>query len=665
MVTSFDIYGNTAIKLVDEGKSFFITGKAGTGKTTLLREIVGRALSKKKKVAVIAPTGVAAKNAEGITIHSFLHLKVGPYLPDGIPAVYRKFDASYIKFLKDLDLIIVDEVSMVRCDVMDAMDVTLRHYRDCDEPFGGVQIVLFGDLYQLMPVVRSADEETLLEHYIKDQYYFFNSDVIEDHPLPMLELQKIYRQEDKDFVDLLNRIRDGKMTNEDINVLDEITIPNYEDDEQIRITTHKYLARNYNDRRLSELDGNEKIYEAEIMDYFPKTEFPTERYLNLKEGARVMFIKNDNDDNTYANGTLGEVIYLDKDSVTVLTDDGDEIDVERVTWRHEEYRYNASTGKVDVITKGSFTQFPLRLAWAITIHKSQGLTFDNVIIDAGKSFAYGQVYVALSRCRSIEGITLASRIKSNKVKTDPLVVDFMESVERIEVKDDRERKTPTNRKKITGTLKATLKLLQEGYDIPEVAKKRGLALSTIHTHTADLIEYGYINVHDYVSDCSFQIINDVIDDIGDDAPFNEILKSCDDQVDFPEISKVRAYRRYEIANNQRVQKEHVLKWKFEDVEVCQSSRAVFDMECRFVTSSKGYYLKINEEFMNLGKFPANIDSESGFIYIDDSSNTDNGSLELIHQVNQERYVIGWLDMIDDEIKYIDPYRNSYSILLNE
>ena len=497
---TFDIYGNKAIELVMEGKSLFITGKAGTGKTQLLKEIVSRLEEKNKYVAVTAPTGVAAHNADGVTLHSLLHLPLVPYLPGvRIPKLYDLKDEEII-VVRKMQVLIIDEVSMVRCDMMDAADDILRHYRNSKEPFGGVQVVMFGDLFQLMPVADDEDEEQLKKYY--DSLYFFGSKVMERLDYAMLELQKIYRQDKRSFVRLLNKIRWGRINAVAQEKLDRLFQRDFKVSErshQIILTTHNRKSRRINKQRLDAMDGHEWEYKADIEGYFPSNEYPTNYHLKLKVGARVMFLRNTDG---YFNGMLGTVVGLDDEYINVKADeDGRIINVKRIAWDFKHYHLNTKTKELEVEKIGSFTQYPLKLAWAITIHKSQGLTFDEVVIDAGKAFAAGQVYVALSRCRSLDKIVLMSRITPKAVKMDQSVRGYLNSVKRVVVEDEEVTSVTIKSEpiKITGTVKKTLIAFQKGCTPEEIAVSRRLARGTINDHLTQLIASGNISVYDMVS----------------------------------------------------------------------------------------------------------------------------------------------------------------------
>ena len=425
-----------AIDLIKKGYSLFITGKAGTGKTMLLRKIVS-GLESYKKIAITAPTGVAAKNAGGVTLHSLFRLPLSFYLPGHAMSNLYRQSPQKNAFLRQLDLLIIDEVSMVRCDIMDMVDKVLKKCRGNDEPFGGLQVIMSGDLRQLMPVAKAEDEEKLLEYY--KSLYFFTSRVMETCDIPMLELTTVHRQNDSSFIRMLNNIREGKLTRQDSIALNKrIQYGFYPSDNEhyIRLTTHKWKAKRYNDKRMSELPSAERIYEGSIEGFYSFLDLPAETHLSLKKGARVMFVANDNENGQYVNGTLGVIKNLGDNSITVLTDEGNLIHVGCREWINYDYRINKTTKEVEQYRIGAYVQFPLKLAWAITIHKSQGLTFDRAIIDAGKSFAPGQVYVALSRCRTLESIVLASRITQKAVSIDPVVEDYIDSVEKIDLDAD-------------------------------------------------------------------------------------------------------------------------------------------------------------------------------------------------------------------------------------
>ena len=426
-----DVIFETAERYVKAtGRSVFLTGKAGTGKTTFLKHITG---TTSKRFVVLAPTGVAAINAGGSTIHSFFQLPLCPYLPDvkeliteyQMPERYRSLKRERVRIIRTLDLLIIDEISMVRADLLDAVDMTLRKYRRNDRPFGGVQLLMIGDAQQLSPVVKESERQYMSQVYPSP--YFFHSKALSRLPYITIELQKVYRQKDAEFLGILNAVREDRMTApllQKINRRVGIGPAVSEDGtEPIRLTTHNTRADEVNRRKLNDLPGDPLSFVAQIDGDFPENSYPAEEVLELKPGAQVMFIRNDPEGNYY-NGKLGKVEKIEKGSVTVSGQDGSMMTVTPVDWENSQYELDDESGEICQNVIGTFRQIPLRIAWAITIHKSQGLTFDNVIIDAGAAFAFGQVYVALSRCRSLEGITLESPITSSGIYRDIHVSAF-------------------------------------------------------------------------------------------------------------------------------------------------------------------------------------------------------------------------------------------------
>lgn len=411
------------------GKSLFLTGKAGTGKTTFLKTLVERS---RKRMIVVAPTGVAAINAGGVTIHSFFQLPLSPYVPDAVTRKRYDFGKEKRKILRTLDILVIDEISMVRSDLLDAVDSVLRRYRGHSKPFGGVQLLMIGDLQQLTPVVTPEDGRILAPYY--DTPYFFGSHALQLMDYVTIELKKVYRQQDTAFIDILNHIRDGEMTQEDFDVLNTRYNPSFSpapDDGYIRLTTHNNFADSHNERELLKLAARPFTYNAEVEGTFPEYSYPAPLTLVLKAGAQVMFLKNDpSSDHRYYNGRIGRVVFLDKTIIRVLCPgDTEPIDVAPQEWENTKYVLNEKTKEIESDVQGVFRQFPLRLAWAITIHKSQGLTFEHAVIDAQLSFAPGQVYVALSRCKSLAGLVLSSTISPRCITSDPRVVSYINNQE--------------------------------------------------------------------------------------------------------------------------------------------------------------------------------------------------------------------------------------------
>lgn len=431
MAMEKDVIFETAERYVKAtGRSVFLTGKAGTGKTTFLKYITRTTA---KRYVVLAPTGVAAINAGGSTIHSFFQLPLCPYLPDvkelvteyQMPERYRSLRKERARIIRTLDLLIIDEISMVRADLLDAVDMTLRRYRRSEKPFGGVQLLMIGDAQQLSPVVKESER-----YYMEKVYpspYFFHSKALSRLSYVTIELQKVYRQRDPDFVDILNAVRDNRLTLpllEKLNARVGARISSDDDGaEPIRLTTHNAQADEVNMRKMDELPDAPMQFVAEIEGEFPENSYPAEEVLTLKPGAQVMFLRNDSE-GQYYNGKLGRVEDVMEGMVTVSDEDGMLINVVPVEWENSQYSLDDNTGEIRQSVVGVFRQLPLRVAWAITIHKSQGLTFDKVIIDAASAFAFGQVYVALSRCRSLGGISLCTPLSTTAIYSDQHVSEF-------------------------------------------------------------------------------------------------------------------------------------------------------------------------------------------------------------------------------------------------
>lgn len=431
-----------AVSFVNQtNQLIFLTGKAGTGKTTFLRYIRQHS---HKKMAVAAPTGVAAMNAGGMTLHSLFWLPFGLYIAedaqqvwDGTGSVYDKrrlfskvkLTARKRTLLQEIELLVIDEVSMVRADVLDAIDAILKSVRRDARPFGGLQVLFIGDLYQLPPVVRD-DEWRIMSGYYSSPF-FFDAHVLRDHQPVLLELDKIYRQSDPKFISILNAIRNNSCTAEQLQELNSYYQPDFvppEGESYVTLTSHNKRADEINRKELDGLPGAARTYSADVKGDFSESLFPVDTDLRLKVGAQVMFIRNDTgEDRRYFNGKIGSIKHMDSTGKSLLvefTDGTDPIEVKRETWENIRYDYDKSNDKVNEDVLGTFSQFPLRLAWAITIHKSQGLTFEKAIIDAGSSFAAGQVYVALSRMTGMQGLVLKTRIPAHSIRTDVAVMEF-------------------------------------------------------------------------------------------------------------------------------------------------------------------------------------------------------------------------------------------------
>ena len=418
-------------------RSLFLTGKAGTGKSTFLRYV---AQNTKKKYVILAPTGIAAINAGGQTLHSFFKLPFHPLLPNDSRYNVRnmrktlKYNGELIKLLRELELIIIDEISMVRADIIDFIDRVLRIYcRNMREPFGGKQLLLVGDIFQLEPVVKE-DEWRLMQPFYASAY-FFSAKVWQQMQLVSVELRKVYRQSDSDFIAILDRIRENAATDADLNAINSrVTAADgsaigasSHAGFQITLATRRDTVDYINDEQLKQLDGNSSIFNGTIKGDFPLTSLPAPMELEVKPGAQVIFTKNDKE-KRWVNGTIGVVIGIDEEEgiIGVVDEDGHEYDVVREVWENMRYTFNEKEQKIEEELLGTFVQFPLRLAWAITVHKSQGLTFRQVKIDfsGGGAFAGGQTYVALSRCSSLKGITLEEPIRRSDIFVRPEVVAF-------------------------------------------------------------------------------------------------------------------------------------------------------------------------------------------------------------------------------------------------
>jgi len=426
MKEAYDLVCNT-------NENVFITGKAGTGKTTLLHYLQENC---DKNITVVAPTGIAAINAGGTTIHSQFGVLFGPFRPNIVGKnVYPGLDSyalrpDKIDVLKNMDTLIIDEISMVRADLLDAINDILCVHRHCNNKmFGGVQVVMFGDLYQLSPIINKEEEEILKDLY--QSYYFFDSWALKLSGFKMIELDKIYRQKDPVFINILNEVRSGVISKDNYDILKKKCQPRFKSEENmITVCSHNSKADKINSKELEKLKTKEYVFNCNVEGEFGKNSIPCDMILRLKEGAQVMFLVND-PEGRYCNGTIGTIEYLKPNpdtkefDIVVKLEDGHSIEVKSHTWDNNKFTHDADSGKIKRESIGKCTQIPLRLAWGITIHKSQGLTFDKVIVDAGRSFADGQIYVALSRCRSLENMHLISMFSQDQIRCDRKIVKFM------------------------------------------------------------------------------------------------------------------------------------------------------------------------------------------------------------------------------------------------
>lgn len=435
----------------------FLTGKAGTGKTTFLRNLAEHTF---KRMIIVAPTGVAAINASGVTIHSFFQLPFGPQIPDDIEfeyetyfpqtenkksyfpnksVKYNKFNVSKIKIIRSLDLLVIDEISMMRADLLDAVDAVLRKIRHNEKAFGGVQLLMIGDIQQLAPVAKQ-DEWDLLRSYYKS-VYFFDSHVLQKTPYICVNLEHIYRQNDQVFIGILNQVRSNCLDSKSIEILNSHYHPDFEPDDKdgyITLTTHNYQAEKINNVKLKALKSKVLIFKANIEGVFPENSYPTKELLELKVEAQVMFVKNDpSPEKMYYNGKIGKIIAYDKNKGISIQCDDNVIDVTYVKWQNFEYSINPETKEIEKKEIGSFTQIPLKTAWAITIHKSQGLTFNKVILNTEMSFAHGQVYVALSRCTSLDGLILKTKMSRSGLFNDRVINNFVSKIPSMEPDEEK------------------------------------------------------------------------------------------------------------------------------------------------------------------------------------------------------------------------------------
>lgn len=404
--------------------SLFLTGKAGTGKTTFLRDVVRHT---KKKCIVLAPTGIAAVNAGAMTIHSFFQFGLGPFVKGVVePKSDFRINKSKLELIRNLQLLIIDEVSMVRADLMDHIDVELRRIRRNSKPFGGVQLLMIGDLQQLPPIAHGGEDELLRQYY--KTLYFFSSTALKSMKYSCIELKTVYRQTDGHFINILNHARECTLTNQDISDLNTRYIPDFSprpEDGYIRLMTHNRQVDYINAAEMAKLDSHPFTFEAAVTGTFPEESYPTANSLTLKKGAQVMFIKND-PDRRFINGTLGEVRSIDKNCIAVrLAESGKTIEVEPMEWQNIRYQFDEETKEISSKQIGRFKQYPLKAAWAITVHKSQGLTFDKAIIDVHAAFSPGQAYVALSRCRTLDGLVLSSPVSASVFMKDNAVDSYM------------------------------------------------------------------------------------------------------------------------------------------------------------------------------------------------------------------------------------------------
>ena len=560
--------------------SLFLTGKAGTGKTTFLREVVRYT---KKKCIVLAPTGIAAVNAGAMTIHSFFQFGLGPFVQGVIePKSDFRINKSKLELIRHLQLLIIDEVSMVRADLMDHIDVELRRIRRNSKPFGGVQLLMIGDLQQLPPIAHGGEDELLRQYY--KTLYFFSSAALKSMKLKYscIELKNVYRQTDGHFIDILNHARDCTLTSQDISDLNARYVPGFSpkpEDGYIRLMTHNRQVDYVNETELEKLDSKPYTFVAAVTGTFPEESYPTADSLTLKKGAQVMFIKND-PERRFINGTLGEVKSIDKNSIVVrLAELGTVIDVEPMEWQNIRYQFDEESKEISSKQIGRFKQYPLKAAWAITVHKSQGLTFDKAIIDVHAAFSPGQAYVALSRCRALDGLVLSSPVSASVFMRDNAVDAYMNYISRpveelafsscyeyfeyekkpepeevapaAEVNKDKPKKEKKEElcddtgKKLS-TFECSYKLYNQGNTVEQIAEKRGLNQSTIEGHLARYVASGDIDVHEFLGGDTLQKVEAYCMEHPEEKALKPIFEHFDAKIPYGVLRMAIAAIRKEI-----------------------------------------------------------------------------------------------------------------------
>lgn len=560
--------------------SLFLTGKAGTGKTTFLREVVRYT---KKKCIVLAPTGIAAVNAGAMTIHSFFQFGLGPFVQGVIePKSDFRINKSKLELIRHLQLLIIDEVSMVRADLMDHIDVELRRIRRNSKPFGGVQLLMIGDLQQLPPIAHGGEDELLRQYY--KTLYFFSSAALKSMKYSCIELKNVYRQTDRHFIDILNHARNCTLTSQDISDLNARYIPGFSpkpEDGYIRLMTHNRQVDYVNETEMEKLDSKPYTFVAAVTGTFPEESYPTADSLTLKKGAQVMFIKND-PERRFINGTLGEVKSIDKNSIAVrLAESGTVIDVEPMEWQNIRYQFDEESKEISSKQIGRFKQYPLKAAWAITVHKSQGLTFDKAIIDVHAAFSPGQAYVALSRCRTLDGLVLSSPVSASVFMRDNAVDAYMNYISRpveelafsscyeyfeYEKKSEPEDVAPVKKVKVnkekpkkekkeelrddTGkklnTFEYSYWLYNQGNTVEQIAEKRGLNQSTIEGHLARYVASGDIDVHEFVDGDTLQKVEAYCMEHPEEKALKPIFEHFDAKIPYGVLRMAIAAIRKEI-----------------------------------------------------------------------------------------------------------------------
>ncbi|MFA5541955.1 MAG: HRDC domain-containing protein [Bacteroidales bacterium] len=527
--------------------NIFLTGKAGTGKTTFLKNLRKTCF---KRNVVVAPTGVAAINANGVTIHSFFQVSFGPFLPNlqSKDTSFKKFSKEKIRIIRGLDLLIIDEISMVRADLLDAIDDVLRRFRPGARniPFGGVQLLMIGDLQQLPPVCKDEEWELISQYYSTP--YFFSSLALNKSQFLTINLKKVFRQRDESFIKILNNIRNNTIDTPTYQELNKRYIPNFnpkDDEGYITLCTHNFQARDINNLKLNSIKEESFFYQAKVNGDFPEGAYPNDEKLELKLGSQIMFVKNDYSSEfskrRYYNGKIGKIISLDDERIIVrcIGEDND-IEVPRYEWHNYKYEINKETKAIEEKVIGTFEQYPIKLAWAITIHKSQGLTFDKVIINSNRAFASGQVYVAMSRCKTLEGIVITSEFNPNSVRLDNTLVGFdLQQENNAPTEDSLQR---DRRKYLESSVLDLISFLEIKYSLDELTKLNNTEIYKIYTKTSNELTVLIKTFEKEVIEVSYKF----------QAQLNTIFQAQDDKLLNTRLVKAGEYFKEKLAIPKRI-----------------------------------------------------------------------------------------------------------------
>lgn len=671
-----DRWQQQAIELALQGKSFFVSGKAGTGKTFVLERIVEQLQKKGKSVAITAPTGVAAHNAGGRTLHSFFGLPYGKdyvYTP-GTHVTSKLKGIDKGKIIRNLDVVIIDEISMVRCDVLDMLDSLLRDLKQDQRPFGGMQYIFFGDLFQLPPVATDKEKLMLAENYdletirLEDKrFYFFKSRMVNSVGIKIFELEGNHRQKDDgDFYNLLNDVREKKNLRSTLAKLNKRVMRLIPSDSGVTLDTHLISVNSFNKKKLGELSSRSVMYEAEYSDNY-KDEKPADECLELKKNAKVMFVKN-NESQNYYNGSQGIVSRLSNNKVTVRLNEGNTVEVTPEIWRQRDLVYDEKKFMlVENPNAPYFKQIPLRLSWAITIHKSQGMTFDKVVVDVSNAFAHGHVYVALSRCKTLKGLILKEPLKESNIIVDEAVVQFMKSADRLSLHGSsltlttastisNVRTIISGKNKLSDTLKATLKYADSGIGINTIAVLRDLTVGTIEGHITSLIENGYLSVEDYVGAAERKKILASMRRLGDDATATDILNDCKSMVSYADIRMVRASLSVNAvkptsskksSTRSKIKPIHVWPEKSSISYGIRSREFFGDKDFRIYTCEDGYYAEVApDRFIKFGSFSKGYGMFDGRIQLKRATPGEE-EYNVVHIVKEKEHKICYISENND------------------